>query len=196
MTTNPGRDKGMAGGITRKYRGQPGISRWCSLPQKILLLSFTLVCLGAMCGGVQAHPPSDIVVTYDQDTGDLGVTIMHQVDNPATHYIKQVTVRMGDTVLADQTYSSQPDRSSFTYYYNLPQLKGRNAEIRVDVQCSVFGSRTGTLVVHETPSAAAPNSATPSATPSAKSPASACAAIAAVGLAATGILRGYRMSKD
>lgn len=161
-----------------------------------MILSFTLVCLAAICGGVLAHPPSDTVVTYDQNTGDLGVTITHQVDNPTTHYIKQVTVRMGDTVLVDKTYSSQPDRSPFTYSYNIPQLKGSNAEIRVDVQCSVFGSRTGTLMLRAIPSAAAPGSATPAATPPAKAPVSACAALAAVGLVATRILRGYQMSED
>ncbi len=126
-----------------------------SLPSRVQLqhLSFlvralvlALVSLVVLSGGALAHPPSDAAVTYDPDTGDLIVTITHQVDDPTTHYVKQVTVKQGDTVLIDKTYTSQPDRSSFTYRYNLPQLKGSSGEIRADAQCSQFGSRSGILM--------------------------------------------------
>jgi hypothetical protein len=50
-------------------------------------------------------------------------------------------------VLADTSYTSQPDRSSFTYTFNLPQLKGGIGQITVDAQCNKFGSRSGTLML-------------------------------------------------
>ena len=92
-----------------------------------------LVSLAVLSGGALAHPPADATMTYDQNTGDLVVTITHQVDDPTTHYVKQVTVKQGDTVLIDKSYTSQPDRSSFTYRYNLRSSKvvaGRSVWMR------------------------------------------------------------------
>ena len=82
-----------------------------------------ILALTALSGYVLAHTPAGVVVSYDETTGDLGVAITHQVDNPATHYVKHVTVRQGTTVLIDQSYASQPEASAFTYRYNLPQAE-------------------------------------------------------------------------
>ena len=155
----------------------------------IRVLALALICLTALSGGALAHPPADAAVTYDENTGDLAVTITHQTGDPATHFVKQVNVRQGDIVLIDKSYTSQPDRSSFTYRYNLPQLKRRGGEVRVDAQCSLFGSRSGNLTLRATPAAVAPGSAVPTATAPAKSPVCACAALVAVGFVATRILR-------
>ncbi len=76
-----------------------------------------LVVLTLLCGSAAAHSPGDVEVKYNELTGELAVTITHQVENPATHYVKQVTVWQGTTVLADTSYTSQPDRSSFTYNF-------------------------------------------------------------------------------
>jgi hypothetical protein len=162
------------------YLGQLDTIRFQTWSRIIRLITLAMICLAALCGGALAHPPADAAVTYDENTGDLVVAITHPVDDPSTHYVKQVIVRQGDTILVNKSYTSQPDRSSFTYRYNLPQLKGSSAEIRVDVLCILFGSRTGTLIFRPTP---------PAATAPAKSPAGACTALIAAGLVATRILR-------
>ena len=150
----------------------------------LVLVSFAVLSVGAL-----AHPPADAVVTYDDTTGDLVVIITHQVDDPATHYVKQVTVKQGDSVLIDKSYTSQPDRSSFTYRYNLPQLKGGSGEIRVDAQCSQFGSRSGSLTLRSAPASTASRSAVPAAPAPTKSPVSIFVVLVAVGFVATRILR-------
>ena len=147
----------------------------------IRIVALTLISLTALCGYALAHPPADAALTYDDQTGDLVVAITHQVDNPATHYVKQVTVRLGNAVLINKSYTSQPDASSFTYRYNLPQLKGSSGEVTVDVQCSLFGSRSGTLIMSGTPAPLSPAGAAPAPT---KSPVCAFAALLAVGLVA------------
>jgi hypothetical protein len=159
------------------------------LPFLVRVLILALVSLIVLSNGALAHPPSDAAVTYDQDTGDLIVTITHQVDDPTTHYVKQVTVKQGDTVLIDKTYTSQPDRSSFTYRYNLPQLKGSRGEILAEAQCSQFGSRSGTLMLRAASTVTAPGSAIPAATAPEKSPVWAYAAFIATGFVATRIRR-------
>ena len=149
-------------------------------------LVICILALTALSGYALAHTPAGVAVSYDETTGDLGVAITHQVDDPATHYVKHVTVRQGTTVLIDQSYTSQPDISAFTYRYNLPQLKGSSGEIRVDVECNIFGSRSGTLTLGGTPASGTPGSAAPAPTQ-----ASGCVFVAflAVGLVATRIMR-------
>jgi len=143
-----------------------------------------IMALTALSGYALAHPPSDVTVSYNEKTGDLGVAIKHQVDNPAAHYVKHVTVREGSTVLVNQTYTSQPDKSAFTYVYHLPQLEGSAGEVTADAECSLVGSRSGTLYLVGTTVAGTPDGATP-----APNQASGCTFIAllAVALAATRI---------
>jgi hypothetical protein len=148
-------------------------------------LVLCILALAALSGYVLAHTPAGVVVSYDETTGDLGVAITHQVDNPATHYVKHVTVRQGNTVLIDQSYTSQPDTSAFTYRYNLPQLKGSSGEIRVDTDCNIGGSRSGTLTLGATTVAGTPGSATPAPT---RAPLSVFVAFLAVGLAASRVM--------
>ena len=154
----------------------------------LIVRSFVLalISLVVLSGGALAHPPAEAAVTYDDITGDLVITITHQVDDPATHYVKQVTMRQGDAALIDKSYTSQPDKSSFTYRYNLPQLKGSSGEITADARCSRSGSRSGTLILSGTPAPVAPAGAAPG---PAKSPACAFAALLAAGLVAKRILR-------
>lgn len=156
-------------------------------PLILKALILALVSLAVLSGGALAHPPSDVTMTYDQNTGDLIVTIPHQVDDPKTHYVKQVTVKQGDTVLIDKSYTSQPDRSSFTYRYNLPQLKASSGEIRVDAQCNLFGSRSGTLPLGPNPANTA--SASPAAPAPTKSPVGVLITLVAIGFVARKILR-------
>ena len=149
-------------------------------------LVLCILALTALSGYALAHTPAGVIVSYDETTGDLGVAITHQVDNPTTHYVKHVTVRQGTAVLIDQSYASQPDASTFTYRYNLPQLKGSSGEIRVDTECNIGGSRSGTLTLGATPVAGTPGGASSSPT---QAPGCACIVLLALGVAATRILR-------
>ena len=169
-----------------RMHSSPVRFRHLSLIVRALVLA--LVSLAVLSGGALAHPPADAAMTYDQNTGDLIVTITHQVDDPTTHYVKQVTVKQGDTVLIDKSYTSQPDRSSFSYRYNLPQLKASSGEIRVDAQCVQFGSRSGTLTLSANPAPVTTASASPAAPAPTKSPVGVFVALVAVGLVARQIL--------
>ena len=149
-------------------------------------LALCIIALIALSGYALAHPPSDVTVSYNEKTGDLSVAIKHQVDNPATHYVKHVTVQQGTTVLVNQTYTSQPDKSAFTYVYNLPQLKGSVGEVTVDAECSLVGSRSGNLYLVGTTVAGTPDGAAPAPN---QAPGCVFVALLAVGLAATRIMR-------
>ena len=145
------------------------------------MLILALISIAVLSGGALAHPPADVVVTYSEKTGDLAVTITHQVDDPATHYVKPVVVKQGDLVLIDTSYTSQPDRTSFTYHYNLPQLKGSTGEIQMEAQCSQSGSRSGILMLTRTRIPEPPGSP--------ESPLCACTALVVIGFLVTRFLR-------
>lgn len=145
-----------------------------------------IIVLTALSGYAIAHPPADVAVSYDQSSSDLIVSIIHQVDDPSTHYVKQVTVRQGATVLVEQSYTSQPDKSTSTYRYNLPQLKGTGGEVRVGVECNIFGSRSGTLTLAATPAPGATGSQAPAPT---RAQGCVLVVMVAVGLVAMRIMR-------
>jgi hypothetical protein len=113
----------------------------------IRFLVIGMLVLTMLSGHVLAHTAAGVEVFYDEQAGDLSVTITHMVDDPTTHYVKQVTIHQGTSVLADQSYTSQPDQSVFTYHYNLPQLTEKRGEITADVECNVFGARSGSLML-------------------------------------------------
>lgn len=89
---------------------------------------------------VTAHQPSDLELEYDFDAQVLNVTIYHDVDDPETHYIEKVEIRRNDELVIDEDYTSQPDKDSFTYSYNISAEDGD--ELEVTAYCSINGERT------------------------------------------------------
>jgi hypothetical protein len=81
-----------------------------------------LVLAAALCFfmvPVTAHAPSNITIGYNPDMHKLSVTITHPVDDPKTHYIRGVQVKINGAVISDPVYKSQPGRTSFTYTYDV-----------------------------------------------------------------------------
>ena len=89
---------------------------------------------------VTAHPPSDILISYQEISRTLVVTITHQVPNPQNHYIKEVVVTINDKTVNDSFYTSQPATDTFTYTYPIDTKPGD--EIAVTASCVLAGSLT------------------------------------------------------
>ena len=104
------------------------------------LIVFALIALPAA-----AHPPSDIVLSYDPSTSNLNVTIAHSVRDPVTHYIDQVTIAVDGVGVLDLPYTSQPTNDTFAYTYSLAASEGET--ISVLGICNLGGDLTRTLVV-------------------------------------------------
>ena len=86
-----------------------------------------------------AHNPSDLELAYDFDEQVLHVTIYHDVDDPETHYIERVEIRRNDELVHSEDYTSQPDKNSFTYSYNISAEDGD--ELEAFAKCSLDGDR-------------------------------------------------------
>ena len=93
---------------------------------------------------VTAHSPAAMVVSFDPSHNILSVTITHLVDDPTTHYLNKVQVRLNDSVVSDPPYTSQPTKDTFTYTYNLTPLAGD--EVRIIASCVQGGSLEKTYV--------------------------------------------------
>jgi hypothetical protein len=65
-----------------------------------------------------AHAPSNVTIAYNPDMHRLSVTVTHPVDDPKTHYIRGVQVKINGAVISAPPYKSQPGRNSFTYTYD------------------------------------------------------------------------------
>ncbi|MDD1678927.1 MAG: hypothetical protein LUO93_07095 [Methanomicrobiales archaeon] len=120
----------------------------CKGPKILLfLLVFGLITLIVP---VAAHPASDLTLSYNNSTNELQVTFTHQVENPATHYIKEVDVEsLGSGRILQRTYTSQPTNGTFTYTYQLAIAAG--TQITVSGECNLGGEIHRTLVIGRVP---------------------------------------------
>jgi len=60
-----------------------------------------------------AHAPTGMDISYDFSTAKIYVTVTHPVDDPATHYLKTVRVKLNGDVISDPDYKSQPKKDTF-----------------------------------------------------------------------------------
>jgi len=99
-----------------------------------------------------AHPPSDMVLTYQ--SGELTATITHGVSDPARHYINRTVIVVNGDPAGTFTYSSQPSNNSFSYRYAVPA--GQGDVISLTADCNIAGSLSRTIVVGESQEPAPP----------------------------------------
>jgi hypothetical protein len=92
-----------------------------------------------------AHPPKDVVLSYDQVKKVLEVRITHSTKDPASHYIKKFEIKNNGKESGVTDYQSQPGPETFSYTYPLDAAPGDVIEAKAT--CNIFGSKTGKLIV-------------------------------------------------
>ena len=134
---------------------------------------FTLLAVTFLTSPGMAHPPQDIQLSYDSATGTLTATVTHVVDNPLEHYIRQTVIEKGGKEINMTEYSSQPDKSQFSYLYAVAALPSE--EITLTAVCNRYGSLVkkitiGQVAVSSTPTQTLPSTDTSSPSSSSASP--------------------------
>jgi hypothetical protein len=66
-----------------------------------------------------ATAPSNITIAYNPDMHRLFVTVTHPTENPETHYIRGIQVKINGEVISDPVYTNQSSRTSFTRTYDV-----------------------------------------------------------------------------
>lgn len=88
-----------------------------------------------------AHPPSDILATYDNSNHFLTVRALHGTMNAGIHYIKYIEVKLNGQSLIAQNFKSQYSGKEQDAVVLLIDLKPGN-EIAVNAKCNMFGEKT------------------------------------------------------
>jgi len=99
---------------------------------------FVFCFLITICSTAYAHPPSDIIITYDPQTKILHAVIMHNTSNPESHYIKKVDIVLNDKGIIEHEISRQDNNTSQTVSYLIPDAKIGD-KLSVEAYCSISG---------------------------------------------------------
>ena len=103
------------------------------------IFMFIAACLFlAVCSTAYAHPPSDIIITFDTKTKMLNAAIMHNVSNPESHFIKKVDIALNGKDIITHTLSRQDNNVSQTVRYLVPDVKAGDT-LSVEAHCSISG---------------------------------------------------------
>jgi desulfoferrodoxin (superoxide reductase-like protein) len=85
-----------------------------------------------------AHPPSDIIITYDAATKTLTAEIKHSVSNPTQHYIKKVDIGLNGKEIAELKFKKQDSYFSQDITYTFTDIKPADT-LSVEAYCSISG---------------------------------------------------------
>ncbi|NHJ48743.1 MAG: hypothetical protein FK733_13240 [Asgard group archaeon] len=105
---------------------------------------------------VEAHSPSSLQLSYNEETDTLTVQFFHQVPDNTTHYINKVEIWKNNILNITENYTSQPSTDNFNYSYIINATDGD--ELKVKATCNISGSLTRVLIVGETPTESVPAS--------------------------------------
>ena len=95
---------------------------------------------------VQAHPPSEVGLSFDQENQTLNMTILHKVSSPSGHYVSRIDIFKNDEKILSNEYTSQPSASDpFTYSHAVNATSGDM--LKATAFCSIAGSRSGELTI-------------------------------------------------
>lgn len=91
-----------------------------------------------VCSIAYAHPPSDIIITFDAKTKILNAVIMHNVSNPKEHFIKKVDIALNGQEIIEHKLSRQDNNVSQSVRYLIPDVKVGDV-LSVEGYCSISG---------------------------------------------------------
>lgn len=106
------------------------------MKRTILVLFFCFFFLSAIA---YAHPPQDIMVTFDKQMKILQAIIVHNVKNPENHYIKRVDVSLNGKEILTHFISRQDNNETQIVTYLIPDAKDGDV-ISVEGYCSINGA--------------------------------------------------------
>lgn len=113
-----------------------------TVKKNIIFLFLFIMCL-FLPTQVFSHPASKVILSVEGNI--LHVTIQHNVGNPQTHYINEITVTLNGKKIITQLFFLQTDNTQ-KVSYTIPSLKPGDT-ITVLAHCNKGGNRKGTITV-------------------------------------------------
>jgi hypothetical protein len=97
-------------------------------------------------GTLLATPPDRIKLSYSDSTSTLTIAVYHPTFSVAVHHVAEIAVRLNDSLIAVQRFSSQTNKQEQDTQCQVPGAKPGN-RLTVTAVCSLFGERTETLIL-------------------------------------------------
>jgi len=95
-----------------------------------------------------ANPPNAIDGFYDVGRGELNITVQHMVNDPKTHFIKEVIVSKDGKEVAKKEFAFQTSHRNQTMPpFKLAAQPGES--FKVKAECNIYGSREVSIDVKE-----------------------------------------------
>jgi hypothetical protein len=112
-----------------------------------LLASAVLICLSCMAF---AHPPKDVILSYDSVTQMISVTVVHplkesRLADPTKHFVKDITLTVNDNKMIVEALFTQQSDDGEKSVYLLNVKKGD--KVKVMANCSLAGSKTSEITI-------------------------------------------------
>ncbi|MCX5700599.1 MAG: hypothetical protein NTZ63_03580 [Candidatus Omnitrophica bacterium] len=85
-----------------------------------------------------AHPPQDIIITFDKKTNTLNAVIKHSVSNPATHYIKKVDIGLNGKEIKELKFTKQDNSATQSVSYAIVNVRPGD-KLSVEGYCNLSG---------------------------------------------------------
>jgi len=110
--------------------------------KNIIYLFLLILCL-FLSTQAFSHPAGKVILSTEGNI--LRVTVQHNVSNPQTHYINEITVSLNGKKIITQLFFLQTDNTQ-KVSYTIPSLKSGDI-ITVLTHCNKGGNRVGTITV-------------------------------------------------
>lgn len=107
----------------------------------LLLLTFLLVAFAGL-----AHPPKEVVIKYEAQTGELKVVAEHSVKNPQEHYIKSAAIFVNGKKKTVIKAKNQATNNEAFFTYQVGSLKTGDV-VKVFAKCNKPGGRSSEIVI-------------------------------------------------
>ncbi|MBN2725802.1 hypothetical protein JXR74_00380 [Candidatus Mcinerneyibacteriota bacterium] len=111
--------------------------------KKVLILILALL-MGVLT--MNAHPAQVVQMTYNAEMKVLSLDVIHPTNDPAGHFIQQVTLTLNGEEWVIQRFRAQTDKQGLRLNYYIPGLK-KGDEIKATVKCNKFGNKGGRLII-------------------------------------------------
>jgi desulfoferrodoxin (superoxide reductase-like protein) len=109
-------------------------------------MRFIIIALALFMMPLLAHPPNNLNLKFDTETGVLSIAITHSVNDASRHYIKKVEVELNGQKIIEQSFMKQSDNEEQQVLYKIIDAK-KGDNIAVEAYCNISGKKKAQLVV-------------------------------------------------
>lgn len=107
--------------------------------KKIIVSFITMTVIFVSATVALAHPPKNIIVTWDKAQETLQVSAEHTVNDASKHYVLSMTILDGNNQLLIKQYTKQDSLNKFSDSVVLKGMK-TGTKLRVQLVCNIMGS--------------------------------------------------------